>query len=188
MMIFGARLAATDPYCKCRAVTITRALAGIGIVVAISSAIFAGPTAFAAGPTPYPPSVCAQISVSSTIVGVGQPFQVSGKGFPANRDLTVKANPGDVVLARVDSDRSGNFTTSVSFPRAWRGSRIISVTGGGLTCPPDPITIMVAPGGHKTPPASTGVDVELGLIVAAILLGLGGLFVISGQRRDRYFA
>jgi hypothetical protein len=148
----------------------------------------------AASAAPYPPTVCASLSVSTTNPLPGQEITVSGENFIAGASVRLELHTVIYVLKTVDADGAGSFTTTVKLPDGVTGSHtIVAATGApsGGDCPTDPLQLIhiqtgggstsAGPGGGGT--SFTGVDVLAMLIGAAALVGVGVALNRSGQRR-----
>jgi hypothetical protein len=175
-------------------------------VVAGGSMSVAAATTVNVAPHAYPPSICSTLAVSSTNPNLGESITVTGENFEPNGSITLVLTPrksassfvagSSITLKTVTSDASGAFSTTVTMPSstANAGHYVLTATTGATrssTCPADPV-IALSLGLNGTTTGSgttsgggtafTGLDV-LGLgIVAALLVGVGALFVYRGRR------
>jgi hypothetical protein len=140
---------------------------------------------------PYPPHLCANLAVSSTIALPGGSIDVTGTHYLAHAHIKVILTQGDRtwVLAKVVSSATGTFQTTVTLPAGVTGKVTISTTGGTPDgCVLDPILITISAGGVNGgggPPAHTGVNVEAMVFLAALLLAVGTPLAVTRRRRPQ---
>ena len=145
--------------------------------------------AAAATPSPYPPPVCAQLSVSSTSVHPGETVTVSGTAFAPNTALTLIMESTPVVLGHVTTNAAGAFSTRVTIPSNASGSHVITVQGDTSGCPVQSIQVVVSAGVEAARASRglsfTGVHIAELLALALGLLGIGAVVNRAGHRRQR---
>jgi hypothetical protein len=169
----------------------------IALVVAIAAAVCLGVfgsfgSASAAAPastTPYPPSTCPLLTISTTTPFPGQTITIAGTNFTAGVAVTIELDT-NVTLGHATADSSGSFSIPVTLPSNLTGNHLIRAVGTGLgNCPVDPIQIFASGAGPSSAGnggglASTGVDILTGVAIALALLALGAFLTGSGKRRS----
>ena len=156
-------------------------------LLVLSCTALAGPVG-AATPSPYPPPVCAQLSVSSTVVHPGETVTVAGTAFAPNTALTLIMESTPVVIGHATTNSAGAFSTQVTIPANASGSHTITVQGDTSGCPVQAIQVQVS--GVEAVQASrglssTGVHIAELLALALGLLGIGVAINRAGHRRQR---
>ena len=141
---------------------------------------------------PYPPNVGAALAVSTTNPQPGGTLTVTGSHFVKNASVRLELHSHRFVLATVQADASGNFSTSVTLPAGVTGTHTIVAATGVPTsgnCATPTITITIQnPGPNGGPGTSfTGVDVLAMVLGALALLGVGFALTRSGKRRKPTF-
>jgi hypothetical protein len=153
-------------------------------VMAVAIPVLRTGSADAAAPSnPYPPALCATLSISTTTPFPGQTITVTGVNFKANENISLVYDTGRN-LADVRVPASGRFSVGVQVPQV-TGNHMIFVQGDHSVCPPDPIQINVQTttgGGGGL--SSTGANVLTAIVVAIALLAGGILLTRSGRRRS----
>ena len=181
------RAPATVSHLRARAlIALAAMLTLVGMIVGAGAATAAGTTTPA-----YPPSTCANPAVSTTTPTAGGTLTVTGTGYVAGASVSIVLTQGSQTwaLASVVASSTGTFSQSVTLPSGVSGQASVTTTGGvpaGCSAV-SPITITIsaaqgASGGGGTP-ASTGVDVQVLLIVAGILLAVGLPLAVTRRRR-----
>jgi hypothetical protein len=168
-----------------------RLRAVVALAVAVFGSMLLAPAANAA---PYPPTVCASLSVSTTNPLPGQEITVSGINFVANASVRLELHTTIYVLKTVTADADGSFSTTVKLPDGVTGTHtIVAATGApnASDCPANPVQIIhiqlgggstsAGPGGGGT--SFTGVDILAMLVGASALIGVGVALNRSGKRR-----
>lgn len=167
----------------------------LGMITALWALLVLSGTALlapagAATPSPYPPPVCAQLSVSSTVVHPGQTITVAGTAFAPNTALTLIMESTPVVIGHVTTDSAGAFSTQVTIPANASGAHKITVQGDTSGCPVQAIQVQV--NGVEATQASrgglsfTGVHIAELLALALGLVGIGVAVNRAGHRRQRH--
>lgn len=166
-------------------------------VVAVLATLVAvlGVDSAAAAPSstaPYPPSTCASLAISTTTPYPGQTITLTGTNFAANEKISLKLDTG-ALLGTVTTSASGSFSTKVTIPNDASGNHTITVVSRDDVCPIEPIQIQAQgidaasnSNGGGSGLASTGVNVLIGLLVAAALITGGVLLSRSGRRRPHH--
>jgi hypothetical protein len=162
------------------------------LAAAIFGAVFILPAATQAGAAAlsYPPSPCpGSIAVSTTHPLPGETITVTGSGFVAGSSVHLTLHTKVYDLGTFTANAQGSFTAHVQLPAGVYGKHlVIAATGPAAKCPGDPVQIQ-SPGGESTGPGGppgtsfTGTDLAMILIAAAVLIGAGVAFSMSGKRR-----
>lgn len=155
-------------------------LAALGALLTL----LAGPAGTPAAQA-YPASTCATLSVSTTHPQVGASLVVTGAAFAPRATIRLELHTKVYALATVHSDADGAFSTRVTLPAGVHGRHLIVAVGGAVaSCPADPYQALSIQTGGTTVTgtgsssgngglASTGLDVALLLLIAALLIGVG---------------
>ena len=157
-------------------------------IVALASGLFLAPASQAApSDNPYPPSICAQLTISATTAHVGDTLHISGVDFTPGDELDIVIHSDPVLIKHVTVDGTGAFGFDWVVPDLSDGSHVITVEGSSSdVCPIDPLEIQVNGVGPTEPGnANTGVDSLTWIFVAIMLLGAGALLATAGRRRHR---
>lgn len=166
-----------------------RVRAILALAVAALAMFFVVPAAGAAPSVvcpPYPPNTGAALAVSTTNPQPGDSITVTGSHFVPNASVRLELHTSVVVLATVQADANGDFSTTVTLPDGVTGTHtIVAATGvptsGNCATPTITITIQGTqpPGGTSF----TGVDVLAMVLGALALLGVGIALTRGGKRR-----
>lgn len=142
---------------------------------------------------PYPPTVCATLSVSTTTPSAGESITVSGTGFTAGERVTLELHSSPRVVGSATVRGDGTFTTHITIPKDMYGRHLLLEAGGHPACPVDPITLVInasaalgeqiGPNGGGSGLASTGVQIALLIAIAALALATGVALNRAGRRK-----
>lgn len=169
-----------------------RVLRLVAVLVATALGLLVLPSAAQAQSSGYPPGQCTTLSVSATVTTPNGHLVVSGTLYTPGDTVKILLESNPVVLTEVTVKADGTFSVEVTIPAdITLGHHLILTSGGGPSCPVDPITITVkssgAAGASSGPggTAFTGVAI-LGLVVIAAGLLVVGSMVNRGGRRRRH--
>lgn len=132
------------------------------------------------------------LGVSTTNPQPGQVLTVSGSGFARGSTVTIQILSTPQTLATVKADGSGAFNTQVTIPSNYFGSHTLQAVGvtpdGATLVLSTTITIGGANGSGSSGMASTGAEVMVTAIVAAVLIVAGAFLLIFRRRANRPLA
>ncbi|HKC26983.1 MAG TPA: hypothetical protein VKB75_03120, partial [Jatrophihabitans sp.] len=105
-------------------------------VLALAVAVF-GVVLFvpAGAATAYPPTTCPSISVSTTHPLPGEQIDVAGVGFTPDSSVQLVLHTPTHVLASVNADSSGSFSTQVKLPNGVVGDHLLQANPHTANCP-----------------------------------------------------
>jgi hypothetical protein len=154
------------------------------LVVAVACVITSTAVVVLAQTAQYPPHrpTC---SVSQGTVSPGESITVSGQNWRPNFTVTI-ALKGDGVLGTATANTQGSFSTIVTIPSS-APAGLTQIQCRGQRPNGDPfvlgitITILAAAAGGVT--AFTGAQIEVWMILAIALLGIGVALIFISRRR-----
>jgi hypothetical protein len=138
-----------------------------------------------AGAASYPPVTGPTITVSTTTPTQGQTIEVGGANYGANE--SVRLTIGGILVGTATTDSSGAFEPAVVVPTTLIGAQ--PLTGVGLTSGATAsLTLTIsAPAAASSNSGSglafTGEQIAGALLLAVVLLAVGGGFALAGRRR-----
>jgi hypothetical protein len=134
----------------------------------------------------YTPVECAFIITPSSATA-GETVTITGQGFPPNQTFTFAVN--GIAFATGTSDAAGTITATGTVPSSvGSGTFNITVDCGGILATQS-INVTAASSNGNTGStsgslASTGLDVMPFVKAALLLLGVGGLLLLTARRRE----
>src|SRR5579872_1003316 len=117
-------------------------------------------------PPTYPPGQC-QLLLSSQVVKAGHTLSVQGSGFASGVKVSIRLEPGDVLLARVVTTAQGTFKRTVRIPASTKAGNY-QITATGVAAYGGPLRLVASltvtprassgtgPGGSPAPPSGAG--------------------------------
>lgn len=141
------------------------------------------------GATTYPPSPGATVMSSTTTPFIGQTIEVSGKGYCPDEDVALFI--GSTRVGTAHTDANGSFDPPAKVPGPVGQATLLGRGASGLSLDRDTLVLTIRAASSSTPGspsgepglALTGTELTGLIVLAALLLGGGGVMLYAGRRK-----